>query len=121
MTRVTQLTGDTPEFDRIKAAEAEHEQLKVTINLSPLMQFIIEGGIQQRLHVNRTAAVRELLEAAALDWLDAKGYKTDSQEFQEKYLKWLERKPFLEVIHTGKDYRGEDILEEVEVMESVRL
>jgi galactokinase len=113
MTRVTKLTGDSPDVDRIKTAEANYEPVKVTLQLSPLIQFIIEGGIQHRLHVSRTAATRELLEAAALDWLEAKGYTEDSPEFQQKYLTWLTRKP-------QKQY-DPDLNEEVDVYKVVGL
>lgn len=89
MTRVGKLTSDIPEFDRLKAKEAEYERLKVTITLSPLAQYVIDEGIQPKLGVSRTATVSALLEAAVLDWLDAKEHNTDSPEFREKYLAWL--------------------------------
>jgi hypothetical protein len=96
MTRVAKLTGDTPEFDRIKALEQEHEPLKVTITLDPQLQFIIEAGIQHRLHCSKSAAVRQLLEAAAFDLVEAKGYELDGEEFRAKYLTWLSPPPATE-------------------------
>lgn len=122
MTRVAKLTSDAPEFDRIKSLEAEHEQIKVTIQLAPLYQFVIEAGIQSKLHLSRSGAVRQLLEAAALDFLEAKGYQVDSDEFREKYLKWLTRKPYLTMVPTGRrDEYGDPEMEEEEVYETVTL
>jgi hypothetical protein len=37
MTRVTKLTGDSSDVDRIKTAEADYEPVKVTLQLSPLI------------------------------------------------------------------------------------
>ncbi len=88
MTRVKNLTSDKLEFDDIKAKEAGREPVKVTLKLSPVTEFIIEN-IQHKLHTNRTSATSELLDAAALDWLEAKGYSTESEEFLEKYRSWL--------------------------------
>lgn len=86
MSNVKQLAGETsPDFD-IKSAEADHDAVKVTITLSPLTQFIIEGALDMR---TRSAKVRQLLDSAALDLLEAKGYTLDSDKFRQLYYKFL--------------------------------
>jgi hypothetical protein len=89
MTRVSNLTADNPELSEIKALESQREQVKVTITLSPEVEFIMDNLQRALSSRTRTAAVASLLEAAALDWLEAKGYTTDSKEFRTRYLRWL--------------------------------
>ncbi len=94
MSNVKRLAGDTSEKFNIAAAEADHEPVKVTITLPPLTQFIIEGSLSRH---NRTSAVRQLLDLAALDLLEAKGYELNSDNFRELYHEWLTRKPYNDV------------------------
>lgn len=120
MTRLQKLVSDSPEVDKIRSAEAEREPVKVTFPLSPMTQFIIEAAVQNSLHISRTAAVREVLDAAALDLLEAKGYTVDSEEFRDKYLKWLTQKPRLKMVPVNSDDPDSGI-EEVEVYEVIAL
>lgn len=94
MSNVKRLAGDTHEKHNIAAAEADHEPVKVTITLSPLTQFIIEGSLSSR---NRTSAVRQLLDLAALDLLEAKDYDLNSDKFRELYYEWLTRKSYIDI------------------------
>lgn len=89
MSRLQQLTEKPAEFDQIRSLEAERDPFKVTVALSPRSEFLVQNihdVLQTRSH---TATVREVLEAALLDWLESKGYKEDSPEFKEKYALWL--------------------------------
>lgn len=90
MTNVKFLADNSAQESNIQAAEADHDPVKVTITLSPLTQFIVDAALNAR---TRSSAVRALLDSAALDLLEAKGYKLDSPEFREKYYTWLTRKP----------------------------
>jgi len=110
MSNVRRLAGDSSQESNITAAEADHEPIKVTITLSPLTQFIVDGALNMR---TRSSAVRQLLDLAALDLLEAKGYTLDSDEFREKYYKWLTRKPKMQFIP--------ELDEEVETWEVITL
>lgn len=90
MSRVGNLNAIT---DPIKAAEQDHEGSKVSLRLSPLATFILEGGLQPRLGGSRTRVATELMEAAALDWLESQGITPDDEAFRAKYLRWLTRPP----------------------------
>jgi hypothetical protein len=90
MTRVGQLK---PTIDPIAAAEADHEGSKVSLRLSPLATFILEGGLQHRLKGSRTRVATALFEAAALDWLETQGLDPASEAFRATYLRWLTRQP----------------------------
>lgn len=90
MSRLSKLQAT---LDPIKAAESSHERLAVTLRLSPLAQFILEGGIQHRLRLSRTRAVSEVVEAGVLDWLEGQDIDPEGAEFKAKYLQWLTRIP----------------------------
>ncbi len=110
MSNVKRLASNTSPGNDIAAAEADHDPVKVTISLSPVTQFIIEAALMKR---TRSSAVRQLLESAALDLLEVKGYTLDSDDFKEKYYRWLTRVPQVETNpHTG---------EEEEYVETIRL
>lgn len=99
MTRIAKLKNDG---DRIRNAELEHEETRVSLRLSPRAAFILET-MQHRLGVNRTRAVTELVEAAVLDWVEAQGIEPESDEFKGKYYTWLTREP----VDVGPD--GEEL------------
>jgi hypothetical protein len=98
MTRIARLKNDG---DAIKNAELEHEETRVSLRLSPRAAFIFET-MQHRLGVNRTRAVTELVEAAALDWVEAQGIEPEGGEFKAKYYRWLTRQP-VDVAEDGVD------------------
>lgn len=110
MSNVKRLAGDSSQESNIKAAEADHDPVKVTVTLTPLTQFIIEGALDMR---TRSAAVRQLLDSAALDLLEAKGHTLGSDDFRKLYYRWLTRTPY-------KQYIPEED-EEVELYETIRL
>jgi len=112
MTRLKQLATSSPEVDEIRNLEAEVDPIKVTIVLTPLIQFIIEALVANRLHLSRTRAVTRVTEAAALDLLENAGFTTESPEFRQKYRAWLTRKPQM-----IEDFDGE----EIEVFEVITL
>jgi hypothetical protein len=78
--------------DHIKNAEANQEEIRVSLRLSPRAAFILET-MQTRLGKNRTRAVTELVEAAVLDWVEALGIDPEGEEFKQKYYQWLTREP----------------------------
>lgn len=107
MSRLQQLTEKPAEFDQIKALEAERDPFKVTVTLSPRSEFLV-ANIHETLKTrSHTSTVREVLEAALLDWLEAKGYKEDSEEFRAKYLAWLQDHHLGPEEVYGLDERGE--------------
>ncbi len=112
MTNVKFLADNSLPESNIQAAEADHDPVKVTITLSPLTQFVVESALNMR---SRSTAVRQLLDSAALDLLEAKGYKLDSPEFREKYYKWLTRKP----LEPFMDPETREIIEDAK--ETIRL
>jgi hypothetical protein len=121
MSRLQQLTDKPAEFDQIKSLEAERDPFKVTVVLSPRSEFLVQNihdALKTRSH---TATVREVLEAALLDWLESKGYKEDSEEFREKYLTWLRDGHLGEETVVDVDAHGEDIIGRYTNFERVRL
>ncbi len=90
MSNVKRLAGDSSQESNITSAEADHDPVKVTITLSPLTQFIIDAALNTR---SRSSSVRQLLDSAALDLLEAKGHTLDSDEFRKLYYRWLTREP----------------------------
>ncbi len=101
MTNVKLLADTSTQGANIQAAEADHDPVKVTITLSPLTQFIVEAALDMR---TRSSGVRELLDAAALDLLEAKGYSLQSDDFRKKYYQWLTREPKMEIVDdSGKE------------------
>lgn len=103
MTRIANLVSDG---DAVKNAEANQEEIRVSLRLSPRSAFILET-MQHRLGKNRTRAVTELVEAAVLDWVEAQGIDPEGEEFKGKYLRWLTREP----VEIGRD--GEELYEAV--------
>ena len=101
MSNVKRLAGDSTQESNITAAEADHDPVKVTITLSPLTEFIIDAALNTR---SRSSAVRQLLDSAALDLLEAKGYTLDSDGFRKLYYRWLTRTPQTGVDHEGDEY-----------------
>lgn len=92
MTRIASLKPSADSNDRIVNAEANHEETRVSLRLSPRTTFILET-MQYRLGRNRTRMVTELVEAAVLDWVEAQGIDPESDQFKDKYLAWLTREP----------------------------
>lgn len=102
MSRISKLAGTDGKAHDIRSLEAEREALKMTVTFSPLAEFIVEN-IQHSASIrSKTAALRSLIEAAALDWLEAKGYTPDSPEFQAKYFAWLKGEHIGEAFDTGE-------------------
>ncbi len=110
MSNVKRLAGDSSQESNIKAAEADHDPVKVTVTLSPLTQFILDGALRMR---TRSASVRQLLDSAALDLLEAKGYTLDSDDFRKLYYRWLTREP--------QTITDPDTHEEIQVYEVIEL
>jgi hypothetical protein len=121
MSRIQQLTDKPAEFDQIRSLEAERDPFKVTVVLSPRSEFLVQNIHMVLQSRSATATVREVLEAALLDWLESKGYKEDSEEFKQKYRLWLQG-GHLGATVTGFDPDTEEEFEGQEVhFERVRL
>lgn len=92
--------------DHIKNAELEHEGSRVSLRLSPKTTFILDA-MQLRLHGSRTRVATDLLEAAALDWVESLGLDPEGEDFKRLYYRWLTRQP----VEVGPE--GEEIYETV--------
>jgi hypothetical protein len=96
MSRLAKLTNQP--LDPIVNAENDHERKSLNMRLSPLAEFIIEN-LQVKLGVSFTRAGSELLEAAAIDWLEANGHEMESPKFKKVYLEWLNSFEYANFVH----------------------
>jgi hypothetical protein len=117
MTKISELKQIT---DPIKSAEAEHEGSKVALRISPLATFLLEGGLHHRIGGTKTRAATVLFEAAIQDWAAAQNIDLESEDFKQKYLRWLTRTPLTaEDVHAGGYWGDPEIIRAVELGEEV--